>query len=273
VGARPELGELLGRLGERYRAARGVSPAQARVLNRLPLCRTSALGGHRWRCAACGHEEIAYNSCRDRHCPKCQGGARAAWLAARAGELLDVPYFHVVFTLPDRLGPVALQNPRVVYGLLFRAVAETLQTTARDPRHLGAEIGFLAVLHTWGQTLLLHPHLHCVVPGGGLSPDGQRWIPCRKGFLLPVRVLSRIFRGKMLALLAEAHRAGQLAFHGQLADLREAPAWNRLLRASSARKWVVYAKPPFGGPEQVLEYLARYTHRVAIANQRILACV
>jgi len=269
--SRPEVAEIIRSCGTRYRRGHGVSPAQARVLARLPLCRTAALGGHKRRCDACGHEEISYNSCRNRHCPKCQGGARAVWLEAREKELLDVAYFHVVFTLPADLGPIALQNPRVVYGLLFRAAAETLSAVARDPKHLGAEIGFLAVLHTWGQTLMLHPHLHCVVPGGGISADGARWIPCRKGFLLPVRVLSRVFRGKFLAMLGAARDRGELQFEGRLAGLETSKEWCRLLAGVRSKKWVVYAKRPFGGPVQVLKYLARYTHRVAISNHRIVS--
>ena len=215
--------------------------------------------------------EIAYNSCRNRHCPKCQATAAAQWMEARQAELLPVEYFHVVFTLPPALRPIALQNRRAVYGLLFRAVAETLQQIAADPRHLGAEIGFLAVLHTWGQNLQHHPHVHCVVPGGGISPDGSRWIACRSRFFLPVRVLSRVFRGKFLTRLRSAFEQGKLSFHGKLAPLADPSEFHRLLAASARAEWVVYAKPPFGGPEQVLKYLARYTHRVAISNQRLIA--
>ncbi len=248
-----------------------LSPEQRRALIDLPRCRTAALGGHVEECDRCGHRQVAYNSCRNRHCPKCQATAAADWMGAREAELLPVEYFHVVFTLPASLGPVALQNPRVVYGLLFRAVAETLQRIAADPEHLGAEIGFLAVLHTWGQNLQHHPHVHCVVPGGGISPDASRWVACRPGFFLPVRVLSRVFRGKFLSLLRAAFDRGRLAFHGQLSPLADAGQFQRRLADSARTEWVVYAKPPFGGPERVLKYLARYTHRVAISNNRLTA--
>jgi Transposase zinc-binding domain/Putative transposase len=224
-----------------------LSSEQRRVLDDLARCRTAALGGHVEACDQCGHQRIAYNSCRNRHCPKCQGTAAAQWLDARASELLPVEYFHVVFTLPEAIGPIALQNPRVVYGILFRAAAETLLQIAADPKHLGAEIGILAVLHTWGQNLQHHPHVHCVVPGGGLSPDGSRWIACRPGFFLPVRVLSRVFRGKFLALLRNAFDHGQLSFHGKLSELSEPCQFQYRLAASVQTDWVVYAKPPFGG--------------------------
>jgi hypothetical protein len=243
---------------------------QRRVLRDLMRCRTAALGGHIEACDTCGHRVIAYNSCRNRHCPKCQAAARATWLDKQADDLLDVEYFHVVFTLPNALGPVALQNRRVVYGTLFRAVAQTLNVVAADPHHLGADIGFLAVLHTWGQTLLLHPHVHCVVPGGGLSLDGTRWVSCRPGFFLPVRVLSRLFRSKFLALLQANYDREKLAFHGQQGDLAKPTVFRHWLDELRQQEWVVYAKPPFGGPEQVLKYLARYTHRVAISNRRLL---
>jgi hypothetical protein len=247
-----------------------LSPEQRRALIDLARCRTAALGGHVEECDRCGHRQVAYNSCRNRHCPKCQATEAARWVEARAADLLPVPYFHVVFTLPAVLGPLALQNPREVYGLLFRAAAETLLQIAADPEHLGAEIGFLAVLHTWGQTLQHHPHVHCVVPGGGLSPDGCRWVACPDGFFLPVGVLSRVFRGKFLAGLRTAFDRGRLGFHGRLGGLADAN-WFRQLLADAARiDWVVYAKPPFGGPEQVLKYLARYTHRVALSNHRLL---
>jgi hypothetical protein len=223
------------------------------------------------QCDHCGHEKIVYNSCRNRHCPKCQASARAQWLEDQERDLLQVPYFHVVFTLPDAVGPIALQNKRLVYGLLFRAVTETLLTIARDPRHLGAEIGVLAVLHSWGQNLHHHPHVHCVVPGGGLSPDGSRWVPCRENFFLPVRVLSRYFRRRFLALLDDARNTGKLSFHGSIEPLANTQNWSQWLLALRACEWVVYAKPPFGGPEQVLKYLARYTHRVAISNQRLVS--
>jgi len=247
-----------------------LSSAQAKVVRALIACRTAALGGHVDVCDACGHEAVSYNSCRNRHCPKCQGGATAAWLEAQQQNLLPVPYAHVVFTLPDLLAPLALQNPRVVYGLLFRAVSQTLLQVAATPRHLGARIGFLAVLHTWGQNLLHHPHVHCVVPAGGVALDGSRWLRCRPGFFLPVRVLSRLYRGKLLAFLEQAHQAGSLQFHGRLAELRNPSAFRGLLARARALEWVVYAKPPFGGPDAVLKYLARYTHRVAISNHRLV---
>jgi hypothetical protein len=248
-----------------------LSPERRRALRDIAACRTAALGGHIEGCDQCGHQRIAYNSCRNRHCPKCQATAAAQWMEAREAELLPVEYFHVVFTLPPALGPIALQNPREVYNILFRAAAETLQQIAADPEHLGAEIGFLAVLHTWGQNLQHHPHLHCVVPGGGLSLDGSHWVACRPGFFLPVRVLSRLFRGKFLALLGKAFAQGKLSFHGKLRVLADAGEFQRRLTASAQTEWVVYAKPPFGGPGQVLKYLARYTHRVAISNRRLVA--
>jgi hypothetical protein len=258
-------GEFLDTYGD------ATSPEQRRALTDLARCRTAALGGHVEECDRCGHRQVAYNSCRNRHCPRCQAAEAARWVEDRAAELLPVEYFHVVFTLPAALAPIALQNPRVVYGLLFRAAAESLQRIAADPRHLGAEIGFLAVLHTWGQNLQHHPHVHCVVPGGGIAPDGSRWIPCRPGFFLPVRVLGRLFRGKFLALLEAAYDGGKLSLHGRLADLADPAEFRRALAAGANPEWVVYAKPPFGGPEQVLKYLARYTHRVAISNSRLVA--
>jgi Putative transposase/Transposase zinc-binding domain len=253
---------------------RSLSFAGQRVLRDIAACRTAALGGHVQQCDSCGHQQIAYNSCRNRHCPKCQAGARAEWMACREQELLPVPYFHLVFTLPHQLGPLALQNKKVVYGLLFRAAAGTLLTVAADPRHLGAKIGFLAVLHTWGQNLMHHPHLHIVVPGGGLSPDASKWVPCKtsrrgKKFFLPVRVLSRVFRGKFIAGLKQAHAKGQLVCQGQLRTLREPGRFEQLLNHAVRTEWIVYAKRPFGGPQQVLKYLARYTHRVAISNHRL----
>jgi hypothetical protein len=266
---RPEVADVLRIFGAAYREAHAPSPAQDRVLRLLPLCRTASLGGHRLRCDTCGHEEISYNSCRNRHCPKCRAAARAEWLVARERELLDVPYFHVVFTLPEELAAIALQNKAICYDQLFRASAETLRTIAADARHLGAEIGFLAVLHTWNQKLLHHPHVHCVVPGGGFSAGRERWIACRRDFFLPVRVLSRLFRRLYLQGLEAAQAASELEFHGQLEHLRDAAAWKKTVHEARAKEWVVYAKPPFGGPTQVLKYLARYTHRVAISNARI----
>jgi hypothetical protein len=267
-----EVADVIRAHGEEFLDAYGdiLSPEQRRVLIDLPRCRTAALGGHVEECDQCGHRQVAYNSCRNRHCPKCQAGAAADWMEAREAELLPVEYFHLVFTLPATLNPIALQNPRVVYGLLFRAASETLQQVAADPDHLGAEIGFLAVLHTWGQNLQHHPHVHCVVPGGGLSPDASRWIACRPGFFLPVRVLSRVFRGKFLSLLRAAFDRGRLTFHGKLSPLADPGEFQRRLADSARTEWVVYAKPPFGGPRQVLKYLARYTHRVAISNHRLI---
>jgi ssDNA-binding Zn-finger/Zn-ribbon topoisomerase 1 len=270
--ARLELADILRDYTPAFLDAYGdtTSPEQRRVPRDLVRCRTAELGGHVEGCDRCGHQRIAYNSCRNRHCPKCQAAARARWLDERAAELPPVEYFHVVFTLPGALGPVALQNQRLVYGTLFQAAAQSLLPLARDPQHLGADIGFLAVLHTWGQNLHLHPHVHCVVPGGGLAPEGDRWISCRPGFFLPVRPLGRLFRGKFLDLLGRAYDRGLLGFHGQQQGPADPGAFRRLLASCWGAEWVVYAKPPFGGPEQVLKYLARYTHRVAIANQRLV---
>src|SRR5437763_1195712 len=244
---------------------------ERRVITAIQACRTSALGGHVEECGDCGLVRHAYNSCRNRHCPKCQGLARAEWLGARQAELLPVPYYHVVLTLPAAAAEIAFQNKRVVYAILFRAAADALRDIAADPRHLGAEIGAVAVLHTWGQSLHHHPHLHCIVPGGGLSPDQTRWIACRPGFFLPVRVLSRRFRTLFLAQLQVAFAAGELRFSGALAALTEPEAFAARLGAMRGKEWVVYAKPPFAGPEQVLAYLGRYTHRVAIANSRLVS--
>jgi hypothetical protein len=242
-----------------------------RVLHAIENCRTAILGGNLNACDRCGHRVNSYNSCRNRHCPKCQGAARQKWLAHRTAELLPVPYFHVVFTLPHLLAPLALQNKQVLYGILFRAVSETLLEVAADPKHLGADIGFLTVLHTWGQNLSHHPHIHCVVPGGGLSSDRLRWVGSGDRFLLPLGVLSRVFRGKFLAFLRKAVRQGKLQFHGALADLATRRGFGPLLKKAYGCEWVVYTKPPFGRPEHVLRYLARYTHRVAISNHRIVS--
>jgi hypothetical protein len=242
-----------------------------RVLRAIERCRTATLGGHLDQCSRCGHQAISYNSCRNRHCAKCQTNARDKWLAAREAELLDTRYVHVVFTLPHQLSQLTLANKRIVYDLLFRASAATLLEIAADPKHLGAKIGFLSVLHTWGQNVLHHPHVHCVIPGGGLSPDHQHWIQPRYAFFLPVKVLSRVFRGKFTAGLKSAFRKGQLAFPGSLRPLVEEPAFRSFLRSLFRQDWFVYAKPPFGRPLHVLHYLARYTHRVAISNHRIVA--
>jgi hypothetical protein len=269
---RLEVADIFRRYGPEFLEQSGgrLSREQRRVLRDVSQCRTAALGGHVSECDCCRHREIAYNSCRNRHCPKCQAAARAEWLTQRETELLPVPYFHVVFTLPAELGPLALQNKRVLYGLLFRAASETLQAVAADPQHLGARIGCLAVLHTWGQNLMHHPHLHCVIPGGGLSADGSRWVACRPNFFLPVRVLSRVFRGKFIAHLKQAYAGGEVSFHGRLRHLSQPAEFERCLDRCVRQEWVVYAKPPFGGPQQVLKYLARYTHRVAIANSRLM---
>jgi Putative transposase/Transposase zinc-binding domain len=267
-----EVAEVFRQHGDAFLERYGdvLSSEQRRALKDIAVCRTAALGGHVEACDQCGHQRIAYNSCRNRHCPKCQATSAAQWMEEREADLLPVEYFHVVFTLPSALGPIALQNQREVYGLLFRAAAETLRQIAADPKHLGAEIGFLAILHTWGQNLQHHPHVHCVVPGGGLAPDGSRWIACRPGFFLPVRVLSRVFRGKLLALLRSAFDRGRLSFYGKLVPLANPREFQLQLAASARTEWVVYAKPPWGGPEQVLKYLSRYTHRVAISNQRLV---
>jgi hypothetical protein len=247
-----------------------LSRQQRRALRDIRDCRTAALGGHLRKCDRCGHRVILYNSCRNRHCPKCQASARAKWLAQRQAELLPVPYFHVVFTLPQQIGRLALQNANLIYTLLFRAASQTLLEIAADPRLLGASIGFLAVLHTWGQNLHLHPHLHCVVPGGGISPDGSRWIACRKhSFFLPYKVLSRRFRKLFLLYLGTAFRKGRLHLSGELQALAEPAAFRAWCEKAADLEWVVHVKPPFGGPQRVLKYLARYTHRVAISNHRL----
>jgi hypothetical protein len=268
-----EVADVFRHHGDAYRRVHDghLSRVERRVMSAIELCRTAELGGHIEACSDCGLVRCAYNSCRNRHCPKCQGSARADWLAARQAELLPVPYFHVVFTLPAPVAEIAFQNKETVYAILFRAVAETLHTIAADPKHLGAEIGFVAVLHTWGQTLHHHPHVHCVVPGGGPSLDGTRWVSCRPGFFLPVRVLSRLFRRLFLDQLRADFEAGELGFFGALAGLAEPAAFSRRLRELRGVEWVVYAKPPFGGPAQVLAYLGRYTHRVAIANARLIS--
>ena len=267
-----EVADIFRQAGLAYRQqhAETLSRGQRCVMSAIERCRTAALGGHVEQCDACGHQRIAFNSCRNRHCPKCQSLVRAQWLADRQAELMPVEYFHVVFTLPEEIAAIAYQNKAVVYDLLFHATAETLRTIAADPKHLGAEIGFIAILHTWGQNLLHHPHLHCVVPGGGLSADGERWIDCRPGFFLPVRVLSRLFRRLFLAQLQAAFDAGRLRFFHALEPLQVAEAFARYLAPVRQAEWVVYAKPPFGGPQHVLEYLGRYTHRVAISNNRLV---
>ena len=268
-----ELADIFRTHGPAWRQANAghVSLTQLKVMSAIEACRTEALGGHVAGCANCGHHHIAYNSCKNRHCPKCQGPAARDWMAARAADLLPVEYFHVVFTLPAEIAQIAFWNKKAVYDLLFRASAETVLTLAADPRRLGARLGMTAVLHTWGSALTHHPHIHMIVPGGGLSPDGTRWLPCRPGFFLHVRVLSRLFRRLFLEGLLALHRAGELAFFGDLVNLADPASFTTWLAPFRKSEWVVYAKPPFGGPEAVLAYLSRYTHRVAISNNRLVS--
>jgi hypothetical protein len=270
-----EVADIFRHHGDAFCASHGgsLSRVHKAVIKAVIECRTAALGGHVEECdnVGCGHLRICYDSCRNRHCPKCQSLARAEWIEARQSELLAVPYFHIVFTLPEEIAAIALQNKRIVYGLLFKATAETLCTIAADPKHLGAQIGFFAVLHTWGQNLMHHPHLHCVVPGGGLSPDGKRWVASRPNFFLPVRVLSRYFRRCFLDLFRQAFEQGALKFFGALEPLRDREQFLTYLDPAQQKEWVVYAKKPFAGPEQVLDYVGRYTHRVAISNNRLLS--
>jgi len=280
---RLEVADVFHRHGAAWRRANAghVSLAQLQVMSAIEQCRSAALGGHVERCEDCGHSRIAYNSCRNRHCPKCQGAAAQHWLAAREADLLPVGYFHVVFTLPAEISPIAYQNKAVVYDLLFRTAAETLLTIAptgharglkaHDPKHLAARIGATAVLHSWGSTMTHHPHIHMIVPGGGISLDGTRWVRCKPGFLLPVQVLSRLFRRLFLAALTAAHAAGRLAFFGEIDGLRRPKAFDAYLAPLKRKNWFVYTRPPFAGPEAVLAYLARYTHRVAISNSRLIA--
>jgi Putative transposase/Transposase zinc-binding domain len=268
-----EVADVFRAAGVSYRAAQAghLSLAQLKVLSAIETCRTAALGGHVEGCDDCGHLRIAYNSCRNRHCPKCQGAAARAWLAEREADLLPVGYFHVVFTLPAEIADIAWQNKTIVYDLLFKAASETMMTIAADPKHLGARIGITAVLHTWGSAITHHPHVHMIVPGGGISPDGMRWVASRAAFLLPVRVLSRLFRGRFLTRLLELHAAGKLAFFGQSERLGDRRAFVRHVAPLRSKKWHVYAKAPFAGPEAVLGYLSRYTHRVVISNRRLVA--
>lgn len=266
-----EVADIFRAHGPAYRRAHAVSLNQLKAMSAIEVCRTEALGGHVAACTKCNHQHIAYNSCKNRHCPKCQAPAARDWMAARAGDLLPVEYFHVVFTLPAEIARIALWNKRAVYGLLFRASAETVMTIAADPKRLGARIGMTSVLHTWGSALTHHPHIHMIVPGGGLSPDGTRWVACKPGFFLHVRVLSRLFRRLFVEGLMALHRAGQLRFFGDLTGLASASAFVKWLAPFRKIDWVVYAKPPFGGPEAVLAYLSRYTHRVAISNHRLVS--
>ena len=266
-----ELADIFRQHGESYRNTHAMTLEQLKPMRAIETCRTPALGGHVERCGHCAHQRISYNSCRNRHCPKCQNLAREQWLTRRKAELLPIRYYHVVFTLPPPIAQLALQNKQAIYKILFAASAETLLTIAADPKHLGAKIGFFSILHTWGQNLLHHPHVHCVVTGGGIGggigPDGQIWIKCRDNFFLSVRVLSRLFRRLFLAALAKA----ELTFHGQLIHLNEAAAFEKHIAGARKQDWVVYAKAPFGGPEQVIDYLGRYTHKVAISNHRLLS--
>jgi len=269
-----EVADIFRGHGPAWRRANAghVSLDQLKVMSAIENCRTAALGGHVARCEQCAHSQISYNSCRNRHCPKCQGAAAKGWLAAREADLLPVPYYHVVFTLPAAIADIAYQNKAVIYDLLFKTSAETLTTIAADPKHLGARIGITSVLHTWGSAMTHHPHVHMIVPGGGISLDGKRWVACRPGFFLPVRVLSRLFRRLFLERLIATHKANRLKFFGGHVALADTKAFSAYLAPLRRTEWVVYAKRPFGGPQAVLAYLSRYTHRVAIANSRLIAC-
>src|SRR5476651_2876962 len=273
--ARPalEIADIFRDHGSAWRQANAghVSLGQLKIMSAIESCRTAALGGHVMRCEDCLHTQIAYNSCRNRHCPKCQGSQALEWMKQRKSELMDVPYFHVVFTLPARIAAIAYQNKAVVYDLLFKASSQTMRTIAADPKHLGVKIGFTSVLHTWGSAMTHHPHVHMIVPGGGISLDGTRWIGCRPNYLLPVKVLSRLFRRLMLEMLLAAHNAGRLQFFGDHARLADKAAFKAYLRPLRQIDWVVYAKEPFAGPRQVLRYLSRYTHRIAISNRRLVS--
>jgi len=268
-----EVADIIRAVGNRFweKHKSHLAWVHRKVLDAIVRCRTAALGGHRDKCIRCGHVTASYNSCRNRHCPKCQGNARAKWLAARAAELLPVPYFHIVFTLPHELSALVLQNKRLLCDLLFRTSAASLLELARDPKHLGADIGFLGVLHTWGQNLQVHPHIHYIVPAGGLAPDGSRWIDSSPRFFLPVQALSKVFCGKFCEELRELFKQDRLQFHNSFQHLASPGAFNDFLWQLGQKDWVVYAKPPFGGAEHVLNYLARYTHRVAISNHRLVA--
>jgi len=267
-----EVADVFRRYGQAYRQDHGASMSaeQRRVMAAIEVCRTAVLGGHLERCDKCGYEHNCFNSCRDRHCPKCQSLARAQWIEHRHAELLDCPYFHVVFTVPEEIAAIGYQNKKVVYDILFHSTAEALKTIAADPTHLGAEIGFFTVLHSWGQNLMHHPHLHCVVPGGGLSADGQRWVRCRAGFFLSVRVLSRLFRRLFLERIEKAFHSGKLQFFASLEFLRDPQAFAGWIAALKESEWIVNARRPFAGPQQVLDYVGRYTHRVAISNNRLI---
>ena len=268
-----EVADIVRDYGPAWRSANAghISLGQLKVMTAVERCRSAALGGHVLRCTGCTEQQIAYNSCRNRHCPKCQGSAAQRWMEARQNELLPVEYFHVVFTLPAPISDIAYQNKAVIYNILFKAASQTLLTIGKDPKHLGARLGLTAVLHTWGSAMTHHPHLHCIVPGGGLSPDKQHWVSCRSGFFLPVRVLSRLFRRLFLEQLTQAHSDGRLKFYGEHTELDAARAFDHYLQPTRQIDWVVYAKRPFAGPESVLRYLSRYTHRIAIANSRLIS--
>jgi hypothetical protein len=265
-----EVADIFRQHGPAYRQSHRLPRNHLRVMRAIEVCRTATLGGHKDQCDQCGHLEISYNSCRNRHCPKCQTLRKEQWIEARGKDLLPIEYFHVVFTLPSELNPLVLSNPKILYDLLFRSASETLVELAQDLKHLGATIGVIGILHTWGQNLMNHPHLHCIVTGGGLSSDGGRWVSCRKGFFLPVRVLSALFRGKFLDLLQEHFQSGQLVFPGHLSPLKGPRDFETFRRPLYRKKWVVYCKPPFDGAKGVLQYLGRYTHRIAISNNRLL---
>jgi hypothetical protein len=266
----PEVADVFRAHGPAYRQSHEMSLRHLRAMRAIEICRTAVLGGHVDECDHCGALKISYNSCRNRHCPKCQCLDKERWLEARKTDLLPTRYFHVVFTLPESLRPLALRNQDVIYSILFRAASQTLREVTQDPKHLGAEVGFIAVLHTWSQTLMDHPHLHCIVTGGGLSLDGKRWIRCKRKFFIPVKVLSRVFRGKFLAYLKELREKGRLSFPGHIAPLKEHHAFKSLLTSLYGQEWVVYCKPPFHNVERVIDYLGRYTHRVAISNNRLV---
>lgn len=265
-----EVAEIFRQHGPAYRESHQLPRHHLRVMRAIEVCRTATLGGHKDRCDHCGHLEISYNSCRNRHCPKCQTLQKEKWIEARREDLLPIEYFHVVFTLPAELNPLVSMNPQVLYDLLFRSASETLSELTQDPKHLGAKVGTIAILHTWGQNLMDHPHLHCIVTGGGLSSDGSRWISCRKGFFIPVRVMSALFRGKFLDLLKDCFQRSDLVFSANLSHLQNPGNFETFRRHLYHKKWVVYCKPPFDGPKGVLQYLGRYTHRIAITNNRIL---
>jgi len=264
-----EVADIFHQYGSEYRRSHPMPLYHLRAMRAIEVCRTATLGGHRYE-YSCGHVDISYNSCRNRHCPKCQTLQKEKWIEARCEDLLPVQYFHVVFTIPSELNPLVIMNQRVMYNILFRSVSETLLELSDNPRHLGARTGFIGILHTWGQNLMDHPHIHCVVPGGGLSSDGSRWVSCRTGFFIPVRVLSSLFRGKFLDYLKDSFVSGDLIFPGGISHLKDTRSFERFRSQFYHKKWVVYCKPPFDGAEGVLKYLGRYTHRIAISNNRIL---